>query len=186
MKWLPTPPTDNLYKYLAISGLWLTLGFSFLFVYSIKTAHSLEDYYQLSQWTYQNERNIEKFLKRIKSLEENKINDHKIERISEKYSPKEELIFLKKALKNTEKSHSENKEQLKELGQPELTWKWIDRAYIFIWLPAAIPLSLALSYIGFRLWYSKSQKYTDEILLIELELKKETLKQIRKPKWKKV
>lgn len=179
-KWLPSPPTDNLYKYAAISGLWLSLGFSLIFVIYIKTSYSLQDYDSLLILIANDKQNIKKEKDRIASLEIGKIKDNTIPGISNLFAPPQELLFLKNSLALDEKRETQYKQNIIKLGDPKSDWKWIQRSYLGLWLPVSIPLSFLISFIGFRLWYLRNQKYADEILILERNIKIESLKQARR------
>lgn len=185
MKFLPAPPTDNLYKYAAITGLWLSLGFSALFVYFIDTSNRLQDYYQHSLWVHKDKQFIDSAEKRIRSLQANKEQENKMEYISDTFDASQELVFLKNSIPLVQRKIEENTNAMAKLGDPESDWKRFERAFLGAWLPAAIGLSLLLSYGGFRLWYGRTQKRADELLVLELEYKREALRQIHRSRWKK-
>jgi hypothetical protein len=42
MKGLPNPPTDNIYKFMAISGLWLFAGFVALYIWLVSVQIQLD------------------------------------------------------------------------------------------------------------------------------------------------
>lgn len=138
---IPSPPTDNLYKFLALAGILVAVG-SYIFVY-LQADRSQELLIELKQGAALIHAETE--IARLRSLL-NDPNERRSKHLEEAYETavregarltkvEEELAFL-------------------------LAWK---NRYM-IALVAGLVVGAALSAVGFVLWYRRVQKYQDLIL----------------------
>lgn len=139
------PPTDNLYKFIAISGvviLIMSVGFPFSKAtnLSIKEAEITADY--------------------IRLLEESKFGDDSGTLFTgNPKKSKEHTDFLNKQTKESNRT-------LREIEQKERIFKIFKQEIRFYtWVGAVgATFGFAVSLWGFFLWYSRVQKYEDIIL----------------------
>jgi hypothetical protein len=189
---LPTPPTDNLYKFISIFGLVLAI----LGVFYTETK-SLE----LSQEIYSLEReknvfNIEKSkIERKRNYLKDKIDDFNSRAdIKSKPIVNDSVISWTRIISGSKELMSESNnistliEELREV-EIEIEKKQVEinskesiielkinqDEKIFEIIDVLIPIGVILSFFGFVLWYDKSQKFQDEIL-------KEQFLQVQKDK----
>lgn len=177
INFLPKPPTDNLYKFAAILGLWLlifTIAIAFFIsfiTYQIEqetdaTARLMSHNSKLHQ--------IEKRLSSIDAgdIEQNVLNFSRVHDGSE-----QEIIHLNelKALISQKveaiKSNSTNYAR-----SIEVFWKIKLHWFLYI-LPI---ISATLFFFGFRQWYIKIQKPSETAMVQQLRINELTIKQLEK------
>lgn len=176
MQVFPSPPTDNLYKFMAIIGSWLmTLVMaSFMFMeyinYDIKRQSTDQDNYRDSLKTI---RNIEK---REKSITNGNLEENILSWTFASDGSERETEFLSEV-------KTRNQDQVSKFEKDKKTdynqwFNIIDEtdAKLLIFLVTAIG-SLCL-YFGFLQWYKKVQKYDDKSLLLEVKIKELTIKKL--------
>ena len=149
------PPTDNLYKFIAISGvviLILSVGFPFSKAtnLSIKEAEITGDY--------------------IRLIEESKFGDAPGALFTgDTKKTKEHIDFLNKQTKESNRHLRgiEQKERIVKILKQEI------RFYTWVGIVGGT-LGLAVSLFGFFLWYSRVQKYEDIILKNRTEARQQS------------
>lgn len=153
MKWIPTPPTDNLYKYMAITGVWLTFGLvvAFLWIGHLNYQLNIRSG-NLSVYAFAQTKIFE-IERRLKSLEDNDIHSNKLDWLPESISNEEE--FLKQILNNHIKNKTEAEKSLdnKDIEITEIL-EHMKLHYIF---SAYAVISLFLLIFGFWRWYKLVQ-----------------------------
>lgn len=173
MNWLPTPPTDNLYKFLAIFGTWgLLFVFGSLLALSYQN-HEHAEFNKKLMSVYSEEGWLRKAEARVKSLKENRVGENTIPEISSRFPPKEELLFLSSAIDLSK----ERLAQLKEITKqpPENIFPFLASIHFDWWLLGVLGGTLACFYFGFRQWLVL-QRTSDELLQLDLTLKKAQVK----------
>ncbi len=151
-----SPPTDNLYKYMAITGLWLLLGFSFLILFTFYNSYMLEGRSNLTTSLTGRQRWLTDIEARITSLKVGDFDKNKLDFLGSIYKnkPKQELLVLEGTKKFAQSQIDELKTKLAKIPyDPSEAFKWERRLYIFIWLPSALAGSLILTIVGFHFWY---------------------------------
>jgi len=148
---IPSPPTDNLYKFLALAGILIVVG-GYVFVY-LQADRSQELLRELKQGAALIHAETE--IARLRSLL-NDPNERRGKHLEEGYeAAARERARLTKV-----------EEELKFL----LAWK--NRSMIL--LAAAHVVGSVLSAVGFALWYQRVQRYQDLILRRQATDTKET------------
>jgi len=147
---LPTLPTDNLYKFLALSGLAIaifSLVFPMIRISEIKMK-------LVEAETQSNVLNVE-----IEELKED--TDRWAKKTS--LSPEETASLRKRLIELRIKGVQIRGrfEQIKSLN------KDLDYSMILIWV--GLPLGMLISYLGFLLWYFRVQKPNDLLLRKQVE-----------------
>ena len=178
---LPSPPTDNLYKFISIFGLVMAvLGILYLETKSLEANQEIR--------VLEREKsalNIEKLkIERKRDYLKEKIDDfYRHADIKEKPIVNDSIISWTRIISGSKNLVIESDnisslvEQLRAVELEfdkkkvevdskdsilELKLKDYDRAFDF--MNILIPLGIILSIVGFLLWYEKSQKYQDDIL----------------------
>lgn len=176
IQWIPTPPTDDLAKYVAITGLWLTLGFSAILLFVVYNNYRLDERTQLVIQMASTLHFKEDVEIRIQSLEDGHPNENKLP-ISSGMTPKEELPFLKNIDKTLDSKLSELQADGKA-NNSQAVYAWLRRGYVYFWPPIALAGSLLLTFFGFMRWREK-QKRADEMFALDLEIKRQQLSMLR-------
>jgi hypothetical protein len=177
MNWLPTPPTDNLYKFLAIFGTWgLLFVFGSLLVLSYQN-HEHDEFSKKLKAVYSEESWIRKAEARVKSLKENRLAESSIPEISNRFSPKEELLFLSNAIALSKERLAQLKEFTKQ--PPENIFPFLASIRFDWWLLGILNGTFVCFYFGFRQWLVL-QRASDELLQLDLTLKKAQVKELNR------
>lgn len=179
MNFFPTPPTDNLYKFLAILGAWgllISAGFIALLTHQSYLTEQFETkrikYLQGEIW-------IQKVDRRIDSLKKKRVNENVIEGYSNLFRPEEELVALNKQLELAKEYRTELKEVLKK--EPENYIPFLRSAGFIDWFYALLVASGVFLCVGFIRWM-RLQKITDDLLRLDLQLRRAELKNESKPR----
>ncbi|RBC02804.1 hypothetical protein C3E97_008600 [Pseudomonas sp. MWU12-2115] len=173
MQWLPSPPTDNLYKFMAIFGLWLLLGLLLLFAWFGYMNFKLDEESRDNQHYYFSKNMKLDISRRLASLEANNSGENKLEWVPENSSPDQEKSFLKEALKNHEETMESTKYVLKSQTGRDLKIFEASGALWILWLYVAI--AIACPYLGFKWWYKKIQLPNEAANDMELKIKEASL-----------
>lgn len=176
MNYLPAPPTDNLYKFMAITGLWFVMGVLAYFAY-------------LGYLGYMSEKESNEYRSYMHSIMmsqdiSKRINQHKTNKaakatrpdwIPEHFTKEDELHFLEKALENHQKTITDYQGAIHPYGE---------QLHELLAVPLRVTLTILifgyiLVIVGFIRWYKKVQQPQDELTKLEVELKKITLEKTK-------
>jgi hypothetical protein len=174
MNWFPTPPTDNLYKFLAVLGAWGVLFVLALLVLLTYQNHEHAEYNKKLSFLYSEQSWLQKAELRLKSLKENRLGENLLPSISGSFSPKNEELFLENAAVLSRERLSE----LKELARhpPENIFPFLASIHFDQLLLGTLPLVFGSLYFGFRQWLAL-QRISDELLRLDLTLKRKQAKE---------
>lgn len=172
MQLLPTPPTDNLYKFMAISGLWLVAGillFMFWLVYwgfqsQIEMKHSQEYFFSVNM-----EREISS---RINSINSGKYDENKLSWVPAGSTPEQERSFLKFGLDNHRKTIEKYKKEV-EAERIDII-EYIGEKYLIVCLSLYASVMSFFLVFGFSWWYKKVQKPSEKMHDIDYKIKQLT------------
>ncbi len=189
---LPTPPTDNLYKFISIFGLIISIA-SFIYVEtkSIEIANETYNANKLKFETQVEKQKIESFRNEI---EKNILDYYSVANIKAKPIINDSIIVWTKTLtgdenlvsqsSNISKQFVEYELKKAEFAKKENEYDTIEKVNelniseqekLFEWLDILLPIGILLTFVGFLLWYFKSQKLQDYILQEQyMALKKTT------------
>lgn len=175
MQWtpIPPPPTDDLSKYAAITGLWLTFAFSVLLAFVTYVSYAMRGHTSVVMQIVRSESFLRDIDARIKSIEAGRFNEN-VMKASSGRDPRSELALLRNFAEVTRPSL----EQAKLLSSRDKSsdyFKLLQVAYVYYWLPFAIVMSLAISLLGFLGW-RKKQKVVDEMVKLDLDIRKRQLR----------
>ncbi len=147
----PNLPTDNLYKFMALSGLIL---FVFSFFVPFWLMHNIK-------------------LKTLEIKEELDLLDIEEKYLKEIHEDIEALPSNKrrKAIKLNEERFKDYSKKLMQTRRKVETMKYLDsmRRDIRILALVGISLGVIFTYCGFFLWYKRLQKYQDQIIKNEAQ-----------------
>ena len=157
---LPNVPTDNLYKFMAITGLLTTFISVGVFEYAIEKVSMSTDQVMLeatkleieSTKVSQDLDRLDKEIGKIRLIST-------IQKINEKIQVQENLNTENKILLAEIKSRN-----LQNIRHAKLL-----KEYYFLYVLGVLG-GLTLSFWGFRLWYTRVQKIEDELLNRKLKI----------------
>ncbi|WP_154124057.1 hypothetical protein [Grimontia hollisae] len=175
MKVFPAPPTDNLYKFMAITGSWLMALVVVLFMFIGYINHDLERA-TVQQQSYMNSlkalRGIEL---REESIRNGDLTENILPWVPVSDGSNRELEYLNDRKEEHQKYISNVEENQIDYG------RWFDlvEATGAMWfIYGIVAIGWSCFYFGFRGWYTKVQKHADETVLLEKTIKELTIKQI--------
>lgn len=177
MNILPSPPTDNIYKFCAIIGAWLcTLSIAAIAFIVYTTMQHLDFSLQRSNNSL-SKYYLQQIEKRTKSIEKGELSKNIIEWSPFKDGSENEINFLKVASRN----HSESIRELdsKAVSDTDLVFKIIDNLGLKSCIPILAAFSFLLMLWGFKKWYNELQTKIDNGANIDLAIKDLNLKKIR-------
>lgn len=174
MNWFPTPPTDNLYKFLAIVGAWGVIFVLAVLVLLSYQNHEHAEYNKKLSFLYSEQSWLQKAELRLKSLKENRLGENSIPSISSSFSPKDEALFLA----NATTISRERLAELKDLARhpPENIFPFLVSIHFDQLLLGTLPLVFGSLYFGFRQWLAL-QRISDEMLRLDLRLKRKQVQE---------
>jgi len=155
-----TPPTDNFYKFVAISGLIGALFFGSLPFYFFESHQELSRKINLEQLHFRRYLGEISLARDQLTAAENgsiPLEAKQKEWISDRKRRYEsDIVHIKMDLDDLGR-------QLQEVAGPLY---FFDGPVRWIWL-TVLALSLSITYLGFRCWYCRHQKFQDMILKAE-------------------
>lgn len=178
MNFLPKPPTDNLYKFMAISGIWM-MGFVIAFImYLGYLNYQIEKEGIKQNSFYRTEALSIQIDDRLASISEGNLNDNIIDWALINDGSKEEISFLNNLKKAQEKKIQEykadpvNDEYGKQIHLAEATGlMWVIYTLIF--------LSVLCLWLGFRFWYTHVQKPANTLISKDIEIRNLTIEKMK-------
>lgn len=176
MKGIPSTPTDNIYKFMAISGLWFIAGFIALYIWLVNAQIQLDKELLRSQ-SYFFSVNMERNIKtRLSSIENEKFEENRLDWVPVTYTPEQEKKFLTKAIKNHQDSINKNKDVLdSNIGEElKLFKRWDVRGGVALY----IALMLGLTGFGFSRWVTKIHTVDEGLRNLERNIKQKTLQKL--------
>ncbi|RUR43611.1 hypothetical protein [Vreelandella populi] len=176
MKGIPSTPTDNIYKFMAISGLWFVAGFIALYIWLVNTQIKLDKEALISQsyfFSVNMERNIHN---RLSSIESGEADENRLDWVPSSYTLEQEKTFISKALDNHQENINKNKDVLESNTGEEL--KLVERWDVRIAGALYIFLMVGLTSIGFYKWITKTHSVEEDLRNLEKEIKLKTLKKL--------
>jgi len=169
LKGIPSTPTDNIYKFMAISGLWFIAGFIALYIWLVNTQIQL-DKESLRSQSYFFSVNMERNIKtRLGSINNEKFDENRLDWVPASYTPEQENKFLTKALENHQDTINKNKDVVDSNIGEEL--KLIERWDVRIAGALYIFLMVGLTWFGFSRWVTKTHIVDEELRNLERDIK---------------
>lgn len=171
MNILPTPPTDSLYKFSAISGMLIIIFSLACYVYLTFQISNMQKTTTLMGQARLADKSIKEIDCRINAIKAGKVDECRYKEIK-KENLQDELELLE-IIKKNEISTIQEYDKFKTLSQPlrdNIDWVFNGVIYyIFMFIES---LSCALLVFGFFGWYTNIQKPTNELTLLDLKIKR--------------
>ncbi|KIF61087.1 MULTISPECIES: hypothetical protein [Pseudomonas] len=172
MQWLPSFPTDNLYKLIAIFGLWLTAGLLAGMFYLSYLTYALEEETKQNIHYMNTEARISEIKKRLTSLKNNAPEENKLE-WSAVFT--DEMTALQKTLEISEKNLEKPKKPDNPINESMMGFLFSGDYWIYIFIAAYSLLTVTCTYFGFKLWYKKIHLPAEEQHYLDMRIKEATL-----------
>lgn len=170
MNVLPSPPTDNLYKFSAISGLLILLLSITGFVYLTFLLSNYDKATDLHLQSNKADVSIREINCRIDAIKHGHIEKCPYREIK-KESLEDELNILL-AIKRSDESVIAEYKRYSELSQPlKENFEWIFNTGVF-WLILITPSSATILFVfGLSRWYKKVQVPMNELTYLNLKIR---------------
>lgn len=150
MRPLPAIPTDNIYKFFAILGLWMMLGVVALLGWLIYLDFQLEDQSIASRAYYSSLNSLEDIESRLSSIEQGEFDQNKLDWMPASWDIEQEKHALTIAQDNHTETISNNKWAIEtEVGE-EL--RYLEHPVISVAGVSYVAIAVFLFYIGFKGW----------------------------------
>jgi hypothetical protein len=176
LKGIPSTPTDNIYKFMAISGLWFIAGFIAIYLWLVTTQIQLDKEALKSQQYYFSVNMERKIEKRLASIENKNFGENSLDWVSVSYTPKQEKEFISKALKNHQETIQNNKSVNESTIGDKL--KLLERWDVRVGAILYIILMVILTWFGFSRWVKKTHLVDEEIKSLDQKIKDKNLKKL--------
>jgi hypothetical protein len=176
LNFFPTPPTDNFYKFLAILGAWLMGAVVALFMLLGYFNYDIEKQSLAQTYHFQTTQKLEKIKRRQKSIELGNIQENIIDNARFSDGSHQEIKYLNDF-------ESRLKIRIKEYNKVARTdykkvFEVIKATGFMYFIYSLIAAAILCFWIGFKNWYFKVQKVNDELLGLDLKIKRLTLREL--------
>ncbi|SYZ83251.1 Uncharacterised protein [Vibrio paracholerae] len=178
MTFFPTPPTDNLYKFCAIFGAWLVAAVVALFVLLEYVTYDLEKQSLAQMHHFRTTSNYQKIVDRLSSIEQGDLGENIIEWLPNSDGSVQEVKHLHEIKSNYQKLIEEYENEVR-IDYGEII-EVVDATRIMWLIYVLIGLAAFCFYFGFKYWYVKVQKVSDELMQKDLAIKRLTLEQLER------
>ncbi len=183
MNFLPKPPTDNLYKLIALIGTWLvTIGVFYLIVIAI-LEYRLELVSKKQVILFSAQDKIELIDQRLNSIEKGNLDESILAWSPHIDGNQKEVDFLNSQLEKLK--NLENKFlPIVQNNEPQKYSNYLFKTYLHVLFSIILFfVGGTMFYVGYRLWYSRVQKCIDQQQQYDLKIKRLTaLKLLRELK----
>lgn len=177
MNFLPKIPTDNLYRFMAISGVWM-MGFVIIFIMYIgylkyqieKESAEVNNYYTSKYLSLQ-------IKYRLESISKGEIGKNIIDIIPVKDGSINEITYLKKLDEILHKEIQEYKENNK--AYYFRNFELIEETGLIWVITALSSISIIFLFFGFKYWNIHIQKPKNELILKDIEIRKLTITKMK-------
>lgn len=173
MNGIPSTPTDNIYKFMAISGLWFIAGFIALYIWVVNTQVQLDKEHLRSQ-SYFFSVNTERQIKnRLDAIESGKPDENRIDWVPASYTLEQEKLFISEALNNHRETISRNMDVLESRTGEEL--RLLERPDVITAGVLYILIMVGLTWFGFSRWITKIHLADEELRNLDRDIKLKSL-----------
>lgn len=173
MNVIPSTPTDNIYKFMAISGLWFVVGFIALYIWLVNTQVQL-DKERLKSQAYFLSVNMERGIQnRLNAILAHKPAENRLGWVPTSWTLEQEAKILSIALENHQETIRKNKDVLESRTGEGLLL--LERWDVRIAGALYISLMVGLTYFGFSRWFAKTHLVDEELRNIDRDIKLKSL-----------
>jgi hypothetical protein len=172
VQWLPSLPTDNIYKLIAIFGLWLLAGLLAGLLYLSYLKFTIDRDTDTSLYISRMENDLNQITRRINSLNADKPQENKI---SWSAGFKDELAMLEKLQKHHQATIDEEKKSKAKPQDPIIDFIFSNDSLAKFVIVGYVTLTVVCNLFGFSLWYNKIQKPSEDQSVLDARIKEATL-----------
>lgn len=177
MNGIPTAPTDSIYKFMAISGLWFIAGFIVIYIWLINVQIQLDKDIRKSQLYFFSVGAKREIENRLNSIASGKINESRLSWVPSTYTLEQEKSFIYEALKSNQDSIDQNKAAIENKNSNELNL--VERWDVRIAASFYIALMIGLTWFGFSRWVTKIHEPDEAFKKLDKEIKENMLEKIK-------
>ncbi|MBJ2245425.1 hypothetical protein [Pseudomonas haemolytica] len=173
MQWFPTPPTDNLYKFFAISGLLMLGGALAIIVALAYLDYRTEKETDEALYNFSSTQNQSKYSARITALQSGLAHKDLIPNLSIELN--NNLEFLKKVVDI--QSMMGGTQKPREPDLLDITFSFVSAREWFslVLLVLYAGIASTSSFLGLRYWYKRIQVPSERLNQLEEDIKKASL-----------
>lgn len=169
MNIIPAAPTENLYKFFAIFGLWLFVILGGVLIGLQYLSYLGDEELKATQSFYSSKDTDRKVMARIKAIQEGRLNDDRIELSADFKVPSEELRFLQIVHENHQKAMATAEPAMNQhIGAK---FHMLERLGIKWLLPTYSAICFLFVIYGFSAWHKHIQRPADRLIPIEFKIK---------------
>lgn len=177
MNWTPSIPTDNLYKFMAVTGLWLLIGVLMLLGWLIKLDVDIQRHSKEAQAYFSSVSMLHSIKLREGSIAAGRLEENRLPGLYRYENIKDEERFLAKAAEAQEAAVSKHAYVLDE--HPGYQLILLDRWDVKAFVIAYIVLAAFLFYFGFKGWKVNLHDVEVRRRTLDLEIKEKTLERLK-------
>jgi len=177
LNFFPKPPTDNLYKFLAVTGTWLMAFVTIFIMYLGYINHEIKKISIKQDNYYFHKNTVNDINRRLSSIKKGEIKRNVLDWTIISDGSIKETTFLnaakKRYIERIKQYESKPRQDYNELFK-------LVKATGFLWVVyLIIAIAVFCFYFGFRYWYSKVQKLSDISIQHDINIKKLTIEKMK-------
>ncbi|HCG8447415.1 TPA: hypothetical protein NJ582_001088 [Vibrio parahaemolyticus] len=173
MKGIPSTPTDNLYKFSAVAGLWFFAGLVASYIWLVSIEIKLDEELQKSSvyWRSLDAKNDLEL--RLISIKKGELESNEINWIPKQFKGEKELDFISNEILRHNEIIEENKKFVNTDTGSKLAL--LSRNDVVFMAFGYIIIMSCLLVFGFFGWYKNIHKKDNEIKDLDIEIKKKAI-----------
>ncbi len=177
MNWTPSIPTDNLYKFMAVTGLWLLIGVLIFLGWLIKLDVDIQRHSKEEQAYFSSVSILHNIKLREESIAAGRMEENRLPGLRHYENIEDEKRFLAMASEAQEAAVSKHAYVLDEHPGDQLIL--LDRWDVKAFVVAYIALASFLFYFGFKGWKVNLHDVEVRGRTLDLEIRERTLEKLK-------
>ena len=173
---LPSPPTDNLYKFMALSGVWLMVFLLAFYAWLMNADYEIRAEAKELKAFITAQSSLRNIQARLASVRAGHLGENRLVWIPKEWPIEQEVHVLSEVASSHQQTvetyqksnHNKYEESLDRLSSMGSTW----------FLVSYVAAAFGLTYTGFALWYRRVQKPNEVAARIELDIKNTSLRKV--------
>jgi len=166
---LPTPPTDNLYKFMALTGTWLMIFLLAFYAWLLNADYEIRLEGRQLQAFVSAQASLREIQVRLLAIREGRHAENIVSWVQKDWPLEQEVRILSSvAVSNGRIVDEYQKSNHGKLG--EIFDRLSSMGFLWFIVPY-VGGAVALTYSGYRLWYRRVQIPNESMARVELELK---------------
>ncbi len=177
MNFLPKPPTDNIYKFAALSGTWILVLIIMYYLFLGYLNINLEKESMQVRVLFSSQSMIEKIENRLLAIKEKRLEDSILSWTTFTDGSEQEISYLNKMKKIHEEKVKKYQPLVDERKFNGIAFLVFETGAHIVFI-IFIPVGVLLVWQGYKQWYIKIQKPIDRQYKYDLMIKKITIKKL--------